>query len=66
MPIKLGTQVRQIMPAPVQGVVVSKTFNETTDSFQYLVETSAVPEESHVLAFNEGEVEEIATPGAAA
>ena len=37
-PIKLGTPVRQIVPAPVEGVVVSKQFVEATDSFQYLVE----------------------------
>ncbi len=38
MAIKLGDPVRQIVPAPIQGVVVSKQFVEATDSFQFLVE----------------------------
>lgn len=38
MSIKLGASVRQIVPAPIQGVVVSKQFVEATDSFQFLVE----------------------------
>ena len=38
MAIKLGATVRQIVPAPIQGVVVSKQFVEATDSFQFLVE----------------------------
>lgn len=38
MSIKLGVTVRQILPAPVEGIVVSKQFVEATDSFQYLVE----------------------------
>lgn len=38
MSIKLGATVRQIVPAPIQGVVVSKQFVEATDSFQFLVE----------------------------
>lgn len=39
MTIKLGTPVRQIVPAPVVGVVTSKQFVEATDKFQYLVES---------------------------
>lgn len=39
MSIKLGAAVRQIVPAPVVGVVVKKQFVETTDTFQYLVES---------------------------
>lgn len=38
MSMKLGATVRQILPAPVEGVVVSKQFVEASDSFQYLVE----------------------------
>lgn len=38
MAIKLGATVRQIVPAPIQGVVVQKQFVEATDSFQFLVE----------------------------
>lgn len=39
MTIKLGVTVRQIISAPIEGVVVSKQFIEATDSFQYLVES---------------------------
>lgn len=38
MSLKLGAAVRQITPAPIEGIVVSKQFIEATDSFQYLVE----------------------------
>lgn len=33
-----GDTVRQIVPAPIQGVVISKQFNEDSDAFQLLVE----------------------------
>ena len=39
MSIKLGTPVRQIVPAPIAGVVIDKQFIAATDSFQYLVES---------------------------
>lgn len=39
MTIKKGTPVRQIVPAPIIGVVIGKQFNEDTDKFQYLVES---------------------------
>lgn len=35
--IKLGTQVRQIVKPPIEGVVVGKQYNESTDAFQILV-----------------------------
>lgn len=38
MGIKLGTPVRQIIPAPVAGIVVKKQFDEQADKFQVLVE----------------------------
>jgi hypothetical protein len=66
MTIKLGDTVRQIQPAPVTGTVVAKTFDQAGDRFQYLVETSTVEGESHQLAFDEGQIEAIATPGAQA
>lgn len=39
MSIKLGTAVRQILPAPIAGTVVKKQFVEATDTFQYLIES---------------------------
>lgn len=68
MNIKVGDTVRQIMPAPVQGVVTRKTFDDKRDGFQYFL-TDAAGEEH---TFDEGEVELVpaaatpATPGAAA
>lgn len=56
------------MPAPVQGVVTRKTFDDKRDGFQYFL-TDASGEEH---TFDEGEVELVpaaatpATPGAAA
>ena len=60
MAIKLGTSVRQVLPAPIEGQVVSKQFVEATDCFQYLVEWpdtdgDGVPQSKW---FNEGEIEE--------
>ena len=68
MSIKLGTPVRQVTKAPIEGVVVKKQFIEGTDSFQYLVEWpdtdgDGVPQSKW---FDHGEVEAIATPGAPA
>lgn len=69
MNIKLGDTVRQIMPAPVQGVVTRKTFDDGLDKFQYFLKDAAG--EEHY--FDEGEIELVpatdatpATPGAAA
>ncbi|MDP2323525.1 MAG: hypothetical protein Q8N51_05790 [Gammaproteobacteria bacterium] len=66
MSIKLGATVRQIMPAPIVGVVVKKQFVEATDSFQYMVESpdsdgDGVPqtrwfEESQIEATGESQV----------
>jgi hypothetical protein len=38
MAIKKGDTVRQIVPAPIQGVVTEKRFLEDGDTFQYCVE----------------------------
>lgn len=59
MSIKLGTLVRQIMPAPVEGVVVSKTFNQAGDHFQFVVEYADADNVVHQRAFDEGQVEAV-------
>ena len=59
MPIKLGSTVRQVQPAPIEGQVVRKQFLEATDSFQYLVEWPDTDGDGAPQSkwFNEGEVE---------
>lgn len=61
MSIKVGTPVRQIMPAPVEGVVISKTFNDdpALDCFQFIVEFTDADGVAHQRAFNEGQIEEV-------
>ena len=72
MTIKLGTAVRQIVPAPVEGIVVKKQFNEASDSFQYLVESpdSDGDGQPQTRWFEAHQIEAVeaapATPGAAA
>lgn len=39
MPIKTGAVVRQILPAPITGVVVERKFNESHEQMEYLVES---------------------------
>lgn len=61
MSIKLGATVRQIVPAPVVGVVVKKQFVEATDKFQYLVESpdsdgDGVPQ---TRWFEDGQIEQV-------
>ena len=58
-PIKLGTAVRQVLPAPVEGVVVSKTFNQAGDHFQFVVEFTDAENVVHQRAFDEGQIEAI-------
>jgi hypothetical protein len=81
-PIKLGTPVRQIVPAPIEGVVVDKQFVKETDTFQYMVASpdSDGDGEPQTRWFEEHQIEAIeppadagapgaaapATPGAAA
>ena len=38
MAIKLETPVRQILPAPIEGVVKARRFKEDADQMEYLVE----------------------------
>ena len=38
MAIKLETPVRQVMPAPIEGVIVQRRFKENADQMEYLVE----------------------------
>lgn len=40
MPIKLGATVRQIQPAPIEGVVIERRFSESYDEMEYHVETA--------------------------
>lgn len=65
MTIKLGMQVSQVLPAPVAGTVIKKQFVESTDTFQYLVETPAIDEEGHPLTrwFEEKDIKAIETLG---
>lgn len=57
MPIKLGDTVRQIQPAPIQGVVVKKQFDESSDEFQFLVEGTNAQGEPTSNWFNESQIE---------
>jgi hypothetical protein len=58
MGIKLGSTVRQIVPAPEAGTVVKKQFVEATDTFQFLVEY-APDADGHAASrwFEESEIE---------
>ena len=40
MPIALGATARQIVPAPIEGTVVERNFNESVGEMQYRVESS--------------------------
>ena len=70
--IKMGASVRQVVKAPIEGVVVDKQFVAKHDSFQYLVEWpdtdgDGVPQSKW---FEEDELavleDPVATPGAQA
>lgn len=39
MTIALGATARQIVPAPIQGAVVERNFNESIGEMQYRVES---------------------------
>jgi len=60
MAIKLGDTVRQIVPAPIQGVVIQKQFVEGTDSFQYLVENTDDAGQTHTRWFEASDIEGVA------
>ena len=63
--IRVGAPVRQVIKAPIEGVVVEKRFVEApTEYFQYLVEWpdtdgDGVPQSKW---FNDGELEDITPP----
>jgi hypothetical protein len=57
MAIKLGTAVQQIV-TPIIGVVVKKQFDETSDKFQFLVETKDSEGQVHSRWFDEDQLEE--------
>ena len=39
MPIKNGAAVRQIMPKPIEGVVIDRKFNDSEDQMEYHIES---------------------------
>ena len=58
MAIKLGTPVRQIVPAPVAGIVMRKEWDNDTEQFRFLVEwPDPEGEEPHSRWFNEDDIE---------
>lgn len=57
MTIRLGDTVRQVLPAPIQGTVVKKQFNESTDSFEFLVEGTSAEGEPQSGWFAESQIE---------
>jgi len=61
MAIKLGSQVRQVMPAPIEGVVIKKQFVEDSDSFQYLIESPDIDGDGQPQTrwFEEHQIKEI-------
>lgn len=40
MAIKTGANVRQIMPKPIEGVVIERRFNDSHDEMEYHVESA--------------------------
>ena len=58
MAIKLGTPVRQIVPAPVAGIVMRKEWDHDTEQFRFPVEWPG-PEggEAHSRWLNEDDIE---------
>lgn len=54
---KKGDTVRQIVPAPIEGVVVGKQFNEDSDMFQLLVEFQTLDGSTTQTWFDESAVE---------
>lgn len=57
MAIKLGDTVRQIVPAPIVGTVAKKQFDESSDSFQFLVEDTDADGQVHSRWFTESQIE---------
>lgn len=57
MTIRVGDSVRQVLPAPIQGTVASKQFNEQADAFEFLVEGTSATGEPQSGWFKESEIE---------
>lgn len=38
MALKTGSEVRQIVKPPIEGVIVQRRFNDSADQMEYLVE----------------------------
>lgn len=68
MPIKTGAKVRQIMPAPIEGVVIERRLNDSHDQIEFHVESpdadgDGAPDRRWFL---ESQLEEVPTEGGAA
>lgn len=68
MPIKTGAKVRQIMPAPIEGVVIERRLNDSQDEIEYHVESGDADGDGVADRrwFLESQVEEVSTEGGAA
>lgn len=59
MPIALGATARQIVPAPIEGVVVERNFNESLGEMQYRVESDGGAGNTRSNWFVESQIEAI-------
>jgi len=59
MTIAAGTQVRQVLPTPVEGVVVERNFNESVGEMQYRIEAAPVGADTPTWWFLESQIEVI-------
>lgn len=58
MAIAKGTQVRQVMPTPVEGVIIAFDVDQNSGELQYLVKWEDADGE-HTRFFKESEIEVI-------
>ena len=61
MTVKTGATVRQIQPAPLQGEVIERRFNDSEDQMEYHVKNA---DGSVDRWFLESHIEAASTPGA--
>ncbi len=59
MPIPKGAQVRQVVPV-ITGNVVERRFNDSADTFEYLVEYADADDAAQSRWFTDGQIEEVA------
>lgn len=57
--MKKGDTVRQVMPAPIQGVVVAKEFDDSIDEFRFLVSFTDAEGSTQERWFSESQVEAV-------